>query len=329
MTTSSATSTFNVQREPGRTPLLLAEVTGDAERWAAEHRDALRNAVVAHGALLVRGLGLRDAAGAEAVFRQLGSLMTEVETFASRRCYAPSVYAATKWPPNQVMCMHHELSYALKVPSLLLFACLEAPTSGGATPVADAAVVLDALPAELVQRFEHAGWLLIRNYNADIGASLEQAFGTDDRRAIERYCGANGIRFEWQPGGALRTWQQRSAVVSHPLTGRRCWFNQVAFLNEWTLAPELREYLVEEYGADGLPFNTRFGNGDPIDAGIVQTINAAYEAHTVRAPWEAGDLLLVDNIHTAHGREAFEGQREIVVALVDEVDRPTPRPLPA
>jgi hypothetical protein len=35
----------------------------------------------------------------------------------------------------------------------------------GATPVADAAGVLRALPAELVERFERSGWLLIRNYN--------------------------------------------------------------------------------------------------------------------------------------------------------------------
>jgi Taurine catabolism dioxygenase TauD, TfdA family len=146
-----------------------------------------------------------------------------------------------------------------------------------------------------------------------------EAFGTDDRRAIESYCRANAIKFEWQPDGALRTWQRRSAVVRHPLTGRRCWFNQIAFLNEWTLAPEVREYLVDVYGEDGLPFNTRFGNGDPIGVDIVQTINETYDAHTVRERWEAGDLLLVDNIRTAHGREPFEGPREVVVAMADGV----------
>jgi hypothetical protein len=34
--------------------------------------------------------------------------------------------------------------------------------------------------------------------------------------------GNNAIQFEWQPDGALRTWQRRSAVVRHPLTGQRC-----------------------------------------------------------------------------------------------------------
>src|SRR5512143_1063793 len=201
----------------------------------------------------------------------------------------------------------------------MMFARLVAPTSGGATPVADAPAVLHALPADLVERFERAGWLLVRNYNNDIGASFKDSFGTDDRHAIERYCHANAIKFEWQTDGALRTWQRRRAIVKHPLTGQRCWFNQIAFLNAWTIDPEVREYLVELYGEDGLPFNTRFGNGDPIGADIVQAINEVYEANTVREPWQRGDLMLVDNIRTAHGREPFAGAREVVVAMGDGV----------
>ncbi len=83
--------------------------------------------------------------------------------------------------------------------------------------------------------------------------------------------------------------------------------------------PELREYLVDVYGEDGLPFNTRFGNGDPIGADVVQLINDVYEAHTVRERWEAGDVLLVDNVRTAHAREPFEGPREVMVSLADPV----------
>ena len=282
-------------------------------------RDAVRSGVAAHGAMRIRDLELRDAADVEAVFRQLGTLMTETEAFAPRTQYAPGLYSATKWPPNQPMCVHHELSYAHEVPSLMLFACLVAPEVGGATPLADGAAVLGALPKDLVERFERDGWLLVRNYNDEIGATVADAFGTDDRGAVERYCRANAIEFEWRDGGALRTRQRRSAVVRHPLTGRRCWFNQIAFLSEWTLAADLREYLVEVYGADGLPFNTRFGNGDPIGPDIVQVINDTYDAHTAREPWQAGDLLVVDNIRTAHGREPFEGPREIVVALADGV----------
>jgi alpha-ketoglutarate-dependent taurine dioxygenase len=290
---------------------------GDPAGWAAENKSQLRAIVAEHGSLLVRGLGLSGAAEAESVFRQVADLTIETEAFTPREHYSERLYSASKWPPNQPMCMHHELSYAIEPPGLMLFACLTAPTKGGATPVADATAVLDALPSGLVERFEREGWLLVRNYNPEIGATLVESFGTADRGAIERYCGDHAIEFEWREGGALRTRQRRNAVMRHPGTGRRCWFNQVAFLNEWTMDPELREYLVDVYGADGLPFNTRFGNGDPIGPEIVETINRVYDASTVRESWRAGDLLMVDNVRTAHAREPFEGPREVVVALAD------------
>ena len=206
--------------------------------------------------------------------------MTEREAFASRRTYSDGVYSSSTWPQNQPMCMHHELSYALEFPGLMLFACLTAPTNGGATAVSDSRTVLAALPAELVERFERDGWMLTRSYNDEIGATVAEAFGTDDRAAVESYCRANAIDFEWQPDGGLRTRQRRSAVVRHPVTGQRCWFNQIAFLNEWTIGAEVREYLVDVYGEDGLPFNTRFGNGDPIGEDVVQLLNEIYEANT-------------------------------------------------
>ena len=317
---SSPSSVLDVVLCPGRPPMLQIEAPADPPGWAAQHRDVVRAAVAEQGSLLIRGLGLRDASGfTEDKQSETAGLMSEREAFAPREPYPGGVYSATKWPANQQMCMHHELSYALEFPGLMVFGCLTAPTSGGATAVADASTVLDALPRELVEQFEREGWLLARSYNDEIGASVEESFGTDDRRAVESYCRVNAIDFEWQADGGLRTRQRRSAVVRHPVSDRRCWFNQIAFLNEWTLAAEVREYLVEVYGADGLPFNTRFGDGRPIDEDVVLLLNEVYEANTAREPWQAGDLMLVDNIRTAHSREPYEGSREVLVGLADPV----------
>lgn len=317
---SSSTSLLrdDVALREGRPPLLT--VSGDALEWTVGHRDALRAVVAEHGAVLVRGLGLSDRARTAAVFQRLADgLMPEKEAFAPRQAYDGGVHSSTAWPANQQMCMHHELSYALEFPGLMLFACMTPPAGGGATAVADAEAVLAALPAELTERFEREGWLLTRSYNDEIGATLEEAFGTDDRGAIEAYCRVHAIEYAWQDDGSLHTRQRRSAVVRHPATGRRCWFNQIAFLNEWTMEPEVREYLVDVYGEDGLPFNTRFGNGDPVGPDVVEAINDVYTAHTRREPWQAGDLLLVDNVRTAHSREPFTGEREVLVGLADPV----------
>jgi len=319
--------------DTGRPPVVRAP-GGYGRGWAAPHRDALHAVVAEHGAGVVRGLRLGDPADVATAFRSLaGDLMADREPFAARATYADGVYSSSTWPPNQPMCMHHELSYALQFPRLMLFACLGAPRTGGETALADSRAVLRALPVELVERFAREGWLLTRSYHEDLGVSWSESFGVDDRGAVERYCRDNAIAFEWLADGTLRTRQRRSALVTHPVTGERCWFNQVAFLNEWTMAAEVREYLVDVCGRDGLPFNTAFGDGDPIGEDVVHLINNAYEANTVSEPWQVGDLMLVDNIRTAHSREPYEGPREVLVAMGEPVQlrdcAPTVSPDPA
>jgi alpha-ketoglutarate-dependent taurine dioxygenase len=315
---------------PDGLPVLDAGDTpdaADAAAWAAGRRDALRELIAEHGAITVRGLGLRTPSDVESVLHRVAERpLADREAFAARDRHADGVYSSSAWPPSQPMCMHHELSYAFECPGLMLFACLEPPVEGGATSVASATDVLHALPAGLVDRFAREGWLLTRAYNEGIGATLGQSFGSDDRGAVEAYCRAHAIDWSWQPDGSLRTRQHRHAVVRHPVSGRHCWFNQIAFLNEWTMAPEVREFLVEEYGADGLPFNTRYGNGDPVPPDVVEQINETYEALTVRRSWQRGDLMLVDNIRTAHSREAYQGPRNIVVAMADPVRPGLPGP---
>src|SRR5947209_18781115 len=155
MSSSFPASLLNVELQPGKPPMLRAEAPGDAPSWAAEHREALRTVVADHGSVLVRGLGLRDTTEIGAAFARLTTgLMTEKEAFASRHIYSEGVYSSSKWPSNQPMCMHHELSYTLEFPGLMLFACLRAPTDGGATPAAASPTVPDALTTQVVQRMQ-------------------------------------------------------------------------------------------------------------------------------------------------------------------------------
>ncbi|MFD9621942.1 TauD/TfdA family dioxygenase [Streptomyces virginiae] len=287
--------------------------------WVQRSRSGLRAAVTEHGAVLVRGLELRDSAIFTTVSRTLADeLMPEREGFAHRNEAPGPVYSSSRWPQDQMMCMHHELSYSHKFPSLLILGCLTAPTRGGCTAVADSRAVLDALPTEVLDRFETEGWLLTRNYSSLVGMPWAEAFGTTSRKEAELYCREGGIEYEWR-GDELRTRQRRPALIRHPVTGRQSWFNQISFLSEWSLDPDVRSYLRSVLGPDGLSFNTAWGNGEPFSADLVQTINEAYARATRREPWQAGDLLLVDNIRMAHNREPFEGDRQILLAFADPV----------
>jgi hypothetical protein len=296
-----------------RPPVLRAAPGGGCAARAADHRDAVHALIAESGAVLLRGLGVTSAAEVAAVAAALGiEPMTEREGFAPRSSYAEAVYSSSQWPADEVMCMHHELSYAAEVPGLILFGCLTAPAEGGKTEIADGQQVLRALPADLVAPFERDGWLLKRMYH-EIGVSWTDAFGTKDPARVDAYCAAAGLEREWLPEGGLRTRQRRAAVVRHPRTGVPGWFNQIAFLNELTLDPAIRGYLIDVYGPSGLPFNTAYGDGTPISGDTVETINEVYRQATVAEAWQDGDILVVDNLRMAHSREPYEGPREIVV----------------
>ncbi len=306
----------------GRPPVVVADPAADPAGWLAEHRAEIGSVVDRRGAALVRGLGITDEAAAAAAIGALATeLLTEREPFAPRTRYAGGVYSSTSWPPDQPMCMHHELSYAVEYPARMIFCCLAAPDSGGATALADAGAVLRDLPADLVDRFDRHGWQLRRAYHEILGMSWQSAFGTGSRDEVEARLRGDGVHWEWGADGGLRTSRTRPAVIPHPVTGVRLWFNQIAFLNEWTMDPAVREYLTMEFGPDGLPFTTLFGNGDRLDRDTVDLINQVYEAHTVREPWQPGDVLVVDNIRMAHSRDPYEGHRQIVVGLADPVRR--------
>ncbi|MEV4097974.1 TauD/TfdA family dioxygenase [Streptosporangium saharense] len=288
--------------------------------WLRENRDALRAGLDAHGALYLRGLPVKDVGDfAEVRDALVSELAGYVEKATPRSHFGRDVYSSTDLPPSQAIRPHNENSYALSFPGLLMFGCLVAPDQGGATPVTDVRRVLGDIPAPLADRFRTHGWSLTRNYGDHISLGWRTAFGTEDRDEVAAYCAANHIAHEWLEGDRLRTTQRRSATIRHPGTGEEVWFNHTVFWNEWALDPEVREVFLEDLGHDNLPFNTAYGDGEPISRQDVETIDEAYRRATVRETWRPGDVLIVDNILSAHAREAFRGNRKIVVAMGDPV----------
>jgi alpha-ketoglutarate-dependent taurine dioxygenase len=76
--------------------------------------------------------------------------------------------------------------------------------------------------------------------------------------------------------------------------------------------------LFEEYYPPGRPrpYDTTYGDGGPIDVDDVHAVYAAMDEAIVAFPWQLGDVLVLDNILTGHGRNTFTGPRDIQVAML-------------
>jgi hypothetical protein len=69
------------------------------------------------------------------------------------------------------------------------------------------------------------------------------------------------------------------------------------------------------FAREDLPVNSYYGDGSEIEAEVLHAILVAYDAASIRFPWQVGDVMLLDNMLVAHGREPFTGDRLITVAF--------------
>jgi len=288
----------------------------DLPSWAKDNREFLEQTLLSHGAVLFRGFNLKTSEDFQRYLDEISvELMNYTEGATPRTRLAKSVYTSTEFPSQQRIAPHNELSYVVSWPERIWFFCEVPADSGGETPIVDVRKVCTRLNPQLRSQFERKQWMLTRNYLDGFGLDWRDVFHTTEQAEVEDYCHSSNIEFEWVTPDHLRTRQVRPATRAHPVTGDELWFNHVAFWHESTLEPEFRKMYLDDYGEENLPYNTYYGDGVTIDREVIEEIQAAYQAETVKFPWMPGDLLMLDNMRVAHAREPFSGERRILAAM--------------
>ncbi|MFE6101526.1 TauD/TfdA family dioxygenase [Streptomyces laurentii] len=302
---------------------LPATVTADAPgvdlaAWLAASREPLRDTLLRHGAVLFRGFGISGAEGLERLVLAVSpEAMNYVYGSTPRTREMRQVYTSTEYPASESIPMHNELAYATTWPTRLWFLSDKAARTGGATPLADSRRVYERIPREVRDRFAAQGVMYVRNYGAGMDLSWQQAFETEDPAEVERFCTDAGIEFTWLPGRRLRTRQVAQAVVRHPVTGEWSWFNQAHLFHPAGLPADVRGSLLETLDPVELPRNALYGDGTPIEDEVIAGINSAFAAEYRAEAWSDGDVLLIDNVLTAHGRQPYTGPRKVLVAMAE------------
>lgn len=302
-------------------PLVIEPAIGDLDvaEWSAGERNFLESALLKHGAILFRGFRLASVEEFERLalaicpqlFAEYGDLPSAGE---SKR-----VYKSTPYPADRTILFHNESSHQHRWPTKQWFFCVKAAVERGETPVVDCRQIYALLEPATRDRFERLGLLYVRNFVDGLDVSWQEFFRTDERPQVEEYCRRAAIDFEWFDGGSLRTRQRCPAVIRHPRTGEKSFFNQIQLHHVSFLEPEERSSLLSLYGPEGLPRNVYFGDGTVIEDDEARAIGALYWDVAAQFPWQAGDVLMLDNMLTAHARNPYRGERKIVVAMGEMV----------
>jgi alpha-ketoglutarate-dependent taurine dioxygenase len=300
-----------------RLPLIVEPSTEDVDLldWAGKNREWIEARLHECGGILFRGFDVCS----ESEFKQFAvTICTDMISYAN--FYRPednkgNSRTAVSYPASKKIIWHNEDNPThCYWPTYIMFYCLKPASQGGETPIVDCRRVLDLIDTKVKERFIEKGVMYVNNFWPRSNP-WQNVFGTSERAQVQEYCRKTFMEFEWLDRDRLRARCVRPAIVRHPKTGEMIWFN-CAHLHHLALRnPEERKFLLLMYETEGLPTNCFYGDGSEIEDFVMDEVSNIYSREEVVFPWRERDILLLDNMLVAHGRNPFVGAREHYVAM--------------
>ena len=287
----------------------------DIVSWAKEQREMIGQKLRQQGALLFRGFAISSAQdfehAAEAIcpdlFGEYGDL--------PRTGVSEKVYGSTPYPEDKAILFHNESSHLQQWPMKIWFCCLQPSQQGGETPIADCRQIYQSLSLKVRDRIKEKQLMYVRNYIKGLDVDWQDFFHTTERSVVEQRCKKAGVEWEWLANDGLQTRQVRPAVVRHPYTSEWVVFNQLQLHHLSHLDAPTQRSLLSLFGEDRLPRQVYYGDGTPIEPTVLDALQVAYKQAEKAFSWQKGDILMLDNMLMAHGRNSYVGPRKIAVAM--------------
>lgn len=224
------------------------------------------------------------------------------------------VFTANEAPPDVSIFLHHEMAQTPIYPSKLFFYCELAPQSGGSTPICRSDILLDHLKREIpnfVSACEDRGVKYSQTMPSDNdlesgqGRSWGSTLSANSPEEAETKLRRLDYEWQWRGDGSLSVITPRLPAIRILDDGRKVFFNQlIAAFRGWQDARNVGEKSI------------CYGDNSPISNEDMEVVIRLSDLLTFNVPWQTGDIVLVDNFMTMHGRRPFEGQRRVLASLV-------------
>jgi len=289
----------------------------DLADWASNNREYIEQKLHLHGGILFRGFNLSTPDDFERVAAAIYKKIYAEYGDLPREGVAGKIYTSTPYPEDKMILYHNEGSHMNQWPTRISFFCVLAAKEGGCSPIVDCRRVYQQVDPAVRNKFERTGLMYVRNFSDGLDVSWQRFFQTEDRNVVEEACNKQGITCEWVGKDHLRVRQICRGVLRHPKTGEMSFFNQVQLHHVHCLEPDVRQSLLSIFKREDLPRHVYYGDGTAIEDSVMDHIGEVLERNAVRFQWREGDMVVLDNMLTAHARDPFVGPRKIVVALGD------------
>jgi alpha-ketoglutarate-dependent taurine dioxygenase len=324
---------------PGNPPLFVTPIAETlatdahaAVAWFAEHAEVFEDLLAHYGAFVLRGFPIEGTDGfADLVGHYPPHTLGYSGGATPRDQLGRNVYEATQVPAAVDIKLHQEMAYLKDYPAKLAFYCHIPADSGGETIIGDMRQFMAMLEDRFLSELEARRLTYHRNFRASdvphgsddhpeiYHATLRQGFFSDDRQQIEADCWRLGMEFEWMPDGSLSTRLHKEAFATHPRRGDRVYFNHILtqIMDPGWLGPGYDAYLdLYDRANRPRPYHVTYGDGSAINEADYRAVADGLSKVVVSFPWRRGDVMVIDNIYTAHGRNPYTGHRDVQVALL-------------
>lgn len=291
----------------------------DVISWGNRVKPQVRKLLERYGAVLLRGFPINGSRHFEDVTKTLTSKQSvEYREKATPRSHVGgNVFTSTEYPNDRIIFPHNENSHCTTWPRYVAFYAELAPHTGGETPLVDCRKLYKDIPAPLRRRLQKEGFLYSRTHGLGLGLSWQEAYSVKSKQELEDYCADNRMDCQWKDDGVVNIRYRRWASLTHPDTRERVWFNHGVFYNVNSLEPDLKTAFLTCYDPNELPYNTFYKNGKFIEEDTINALVKLYSKYKVKFPYHTNDILLVDNLLVAHGREKYQGERKILVTMTE------------
>lgn len=290
----------------------------DVTNWVQNNLTELEQELSQSGAILFRGFPLNDAETFDAFSSAFGyPSFTYQESLSNavRINFTERVFTANEAPKDVEIYLHHEMAQTPVSPEKLFFFCKSAADIGGATPICRSDLLFNALKRaepDMAEQFKSKGLIYTTtmpaedDHDSGQGRSWRSTLSSDTVENAESKLNELGYSWEWTSDGSLK-------AITPVLPAVLTLDNQVDVFYNQLIAAYMGWQGVKEDPSSAITF----GDGSPIPVSILETIVELSKKFTYDLKWQDGDVALVDNKMTMHGRRPFSGdrKRQVLVAL--------------